>query len=319
MTRITFANSRPKRRYVVPVKYMGEMHGEVYASPEVFAFDAKDARITTLTTVHESDRVTFEWMGVKQRPEPLSDESTEKLPIFSGDFLGGNVNVGHHIFEFMTRLPLFDEIGREKRVFIWSDLPQVCRDLITLAGWAYEPVPRSQFFRSVTVTSCPVGRGPDNTPHVWPDAVWALRRMLCRPLTRQADRRVFIPRVGAAHRNILNQDELANWLSKMHGIEVVDMASMSAADQIALMQESALVVMPMGSGSPFTMFTDGKVLELSPPGINGVFGSRMWAAVCNRPWTRVDGDVEESAAKARDADYVIDLDQVSAALDSMDS
>jgi hypothetical protein len=269
-----------------------------YPSPPMFQVTVHDATITRHGHIRCREGELYQGMNHNPKEEPGTQYTVEHP---GGDFLGGETNIGHHIFEFMLRLPFID--GR--RVIVWNDLPPVAIELLTLAGFSLEPVARSTRFKQVTAWSCPVGRFSDATPFVFGQNVERLRAMIPRRKSTTPGPEIYLVR-RAKHRNILNDIELQRALMA-DGVECVWAESLSAQDQVDLMRDARLIVAPLGAGSPFTMFCDCPVVELSQPGINGEFGSKMWANVLLRPWARVVGD---PVAPGRDADYWIDVDAV---------
>jgi len=61
-------------------------------------------------------------------------------------------------------------------------------------------------------------------------------------------RRLFVSRVGATHRRLLNEDDAAEALERAAQVELVSTAGMSLADEIALFRQAELVVGGHGAG-----------------------------------------------------------------------
>ncbi len=277
-----------------------------YPSPPMFSVVAHEATVTMHTHIRSREGEIY--AGLNHNPEPEAPvEATDEHP--GGEFIGGEANViGHHIFEFLTRLPFVQ--GR--RVVLWNDLPARYLELVRLAGFEYDLAPRGARFERIRAYSTPVGRFADRRPYCYAPAIFALRDMLKQRM-RMFGRRIYCVR-NAKHRVVLNNDQVMKTLIE-RGIEPIVLEDLSMAEQLRTMQEAALLVLPIGSGAVFSMFTDGAVVEMAPLGVSGDFSTKMWAKVCQRPWVRVVGATENPA---RDANYSIDIDRLNAAIDAVE-
>jgi Glycosyltransferase 61 len=84
--------------------------------------------------------------------------------------------------------------------------------------------------------------------------------------THRMGRRLFVSRVGATHRRLLNETEAAQALGREAGVELVSTDGMSLADEIALFRSAELVVGGHGAGLTNLVFAPRgtRVVDLAP-------------------------------------------------------
>lgn len=282
-----------------------------FPSPQMFSVVAHEATITMHGHIRAREGELYRGLNHNPQPEPETPPTTTHA---GGEFIGGDRIASHQIFEFMTRLPFV----RGRTVVLWDDLPQVCYDLVSLAGFVIDKAPRAARFNRIRVISCPVGRIESGHIFCYTPALDGLRRLMGCNVNRLgatgSGRRLFCRR-RAGHRLVLNEEAVVAAL-EARGIDCLFLEDLPIAEQILQMQEASLVVMPMGGGSAFTWFVpdDCRVVELSCPGIAGDFGTRVPAVVRGRPWIRLNGAPEGSG---RDANYTVAIDDLNRALDAV--
>jgi capsular polysaccharide biosynthesis protein len=162
--------------------------------------------------------------------ERQCDEGTGPRHTRAMVLLGGEKNFGHWMFEYLTKLVVIDRaLGHLMNLAVWSDVPQTYVDFLELAGHTVTRV-EPGFFDDIWVPSAPFGRTPDKRIFAWPEAVTHLRAALNRHRGIPRGRKIYAKR-NAAKRRILNDDDVTDCLES-HGFEVVDLATMSAREQI---------------------------------------------------------------------------------------
>ena len=149
---------------------------------------------------------------------------------------------------------------------------------------------------------------------VLPSAVYALRQRLGVHKPPGIGRTgVYVVRgQSSPWRRVLNEDELIDALTA-RGFECIRPETMTVDEQLTAMANAEVVVNPFGGASAITMFApeDCRVIELSFPGVAGVFAGSMWADVLGQTYERVDGVPGEQTGKlAIDRDFTVPVEEV---------
>ena len=149
---------------------------------------------------------------------------------------------------------------------------------------------------------------------VLPSAVYALRQRLGVHKPPGIGRtRIYVERgPSSPWRRVLNEDELIAALTA-RGFECIRPETMTVGEQLTAMANAEVVVNPFGGASAMTMFApeDCRVIELSFPGVAGVFAGSMWADVLGQTYERVDGVPGEQTGKlAIDRDFTVPVEEV---------
>lgn len=220
-------------------------------------------------------------------------------------FVGGLSNFGHAIFESLTRFAvheIFDGRIDQCPYAVWKGSP-VARflDLLDVPYVELQPPCR---FAHIVVPCCPMGRDAEKQPYVIPDVIWYLRTRFWQ-FGQDGAARYYFKR-NANHRRVLNEDALIATLAK-RDFAALDLAGCPLAEQIRLISSASISIMPCGAGSPMSLFARGSFVELAPPTIDGVFGSRLFCAVLGNPYMRVNGNAQ---GKSIDADYMVPIGEV---------
>lgn len=265
--------------------------------------------------IHENGALEVDgrlsWSGlVSNNYQDFSDTSGSPKSHIEKEcaFIGGHTNFGHTVFEDLTRVAVLDLAGKSHLpVAIWKGsqikrfLELLCRDYIEV-----EPPCK---FTDVIVPSCPVGRDFKLSPYGWPDALWWIRnRFISR--SPNLGRLIYLPRLGATHRNVINEKEVAETLTA-RGFETIDIASISLSQQIELVGSAKVIVIPGGASSPIVAFTRGAVVELMPTEMGNMFGCKIFCATYGLPYARIVGTQE---GEAKDANYRVSIDELNATL-----
>jgi capsular polysaccharide biosynthesis protein len=273
--------------------------------PPVFALNVKD------TVIHPGnvfvDAPEYVRHGNYETPEIPPAESIETV----GDHcivLGGHSNFGHWLFEYLPRLAIADRLGLLGHcpVALWNGVRHKCAHFLDELNLRWFAVDSPARFKDAWVLSAPIGRRRDRTPYFWPESIHWMRQKFSHLRAPNKRRRIYAIRRGTAHRLILNDEELITAL-KYYEVEAIDLAGLSIQEQIKTVSEAELLIMPMGASGPISMFTDGAVIELSPPGIDGLFSSRIFCAVTGNWHQRIDGTPNEAGVNAS---YTVNVRQV---------
>ena len=149
---------------------------------------------------------------------------------------------------------------------------------------------------------------------VLPSAVYALRQRLgVHKPPGIARTRLYIERgQSSPWRRVLNEAELIQALTA-RGFDCIQPETMTVDEQLTAMANAEVVVNPFGGASAMTMFApeDCRVIELSFPGVAGVFAGSLWADVLGQQYERVDGVPGEQTGKlAIDRDVTVPVEDV---------
>ena len=157
-------------------------------------------------------------------------------------------------------------------------------------------------------------RDANGAVSVLPSAVYALRQRLGAHKPPGIGRTgVYVVRgQSSPWRRVLNEAELIDALAA-RGFECIRPETMTVDEQLTAMANAAVVVNPFGGASAMTMFApeDCRVIELSFPGVAGVFAGSLWADVLGQTYERVDGVPGEQTGKlAIDRDFTVPVEEV---------
>ena len=149
---------------------------------------------------------------------------------------------------------------------------------------------------------------------VLPSAVYALRQRLGVHKPPGIGRTlVYVVRgQSSPWRRVLNEETLIDALMA-RGFECIQPETMTVGEQLTAMANAEVVVNPFGGASAMTMFApeDCRVIELSFPGVAGVFAGSLWADVLGQTYERVDGVPGEQTGKlAIDRDFTVPVEEV---------
>lgn len=245
-----------------------------------------------------------------ETPERIEDE-----PVI---VIGGNPNLGHFIFEFLTRLAVLDRHGYIKPgglpLVFWPEIPAKYLDLVR------ECVPNEvrhgspALFRYAFIPSCPVGRLNTESIYLWPDCTHWLRHRLRR---RFGKRRVYAYR-DSLKRKCLNAEEVKDAVLSS-GFELLDLAQFPLIEQAQIVSESEFFITDPGAGASLSMFVDGNsaILEFGNRILKGVFGCRVFVENHGNAYIRLDGE-PTGPIRTIDADYTLNVLQVKRAIEVLE-
>jgi hypothetical protein len=280
-------------------------------SPDVFMLSLSGVSLyKTMNIVRDGHSINKEFMLLRN-PASTNYTVTSIYDSEQPTFFGGDRNFGHWCFEWLPRLSIIDNFATKDNVclHVWDDIPDRYLEFLDILGYKYRKIQPGIYYEyDVNIPSSPVGRYR-NVPYVHKTSIKRLVDMCTAAIKRDTSRtRLYVPRVGG-HRLVLNDDAVQATLVSA-GYEVVELDKYPVIDQIRIMAHAESVVIPSGAGSPITMFTPGKVLEFAPPGLDGIFGARIWAIAKGTPYKRITGLVQGVPDNPRDASYTVDIEEL---------
>lgn len=235
-----------------------------YTAPEIHFSQAQPLLVTgdKFTIVAERSGLVpgstylfneYEWRG-------LFEPARTILPMPEGPVLvAGNAawrNYSHWLFQCMSPLLLADRVGLEMLHAIVPPLNGIKRDLLLHAGWSPDrytelpagtaALPRQGIYSNLTGGDFPY------FPH--PAIVEPFEALAAQvPRSSFAGQRVFLSRTDARKRIMTNEAELVACLER-EGYAIAVPGALSAAEQMALFRDAALVVGQHGAGFTNLLF-----------------------------------------------------------------
>jgi len=327
------------------------------ATPYVYCGMAQDVNIFSTTFIHTSaDEYVFHGQssqnspkraGFKQTAEAFIELRRESLfqsyideeCIFFGG-LWGDVesptrivparNFGHFIFEFLTRMPIFEMLGLTQRLplAVYEEVPEAWLGFIELAGGSRDrmirvPAVRAQAYRKVWVASSTTYRDHAETYRFWGAGLHWLRFKVLHAIggpKLAARRRIFIGRDGAPTRRLINEPDVVALLAR-YGIEQVSMSALSAREQVETVSGAELIVAVLGAGTLLSYFAPEHCAHiiLAPRGVGaGLWGGAGAATFFRQPYERLECDPVAGGSDSRLniyghdelADFKVDLTEL---------
>ena len=319
-------------------------------SPQVYVGNVRNVHVFGHTYLRHGDTFIVDGQGFALDPDrngfdeyaAISD-NRPKVPYAIPDeciFIGGAwhdpdpshgvPNFGHFMWEYASRLAIFDRAGLlHLPAIIYQSVPERWLDFLRLAGvdnFIYTDPASPPNYANVWVTSCPFQRDVDNQYMAWGPAVHWLRNRLTRGVDIRRRRRVYIGRGTSKWRHIINETEVVEFLAS-RGFEVVDPAAQTAATQVATMAEADVVIMAQGAGNIMSQFCPehARVIILAPEGAGGMWGGMAHAIVLRQSYSWLfgrriprDDGMKRMNRYGMDemADFVIDVADLRAAVDA---
>ena len=159
------------------------------------------------------------------------------------------------------------------------------------------------------MVSTPLGHSEHATTA--PDIAKKMRAVFVEKLGSQANerkRRVFISRVNARYRRLLNENELTPELKGL-GFEVVRPEELTFAEQVRIFSECAIVLAQHGSGLTNIFFAPAgcRVLEIHGPDVTR-FHYWIMACTLGHSYDCFVGQAVEASANCTEPDFKVDPD-----------
>lgn len=267
-----------------------------------------------------------------------SQDNTLTLEIEEGPYideecvlLWGKENFGHWLFEYLPRIAIAHHAPDllRRRFLVREDMPKRYLDFLPYFGITKEQlifakpsarvrrlwIPSSVFYR---------GQFSDLNMYLWPPAIHYLRSrvlgdkgMFESPLKEQK-KCVYLSRAEAGYRRVANEAPLCEMLAG-YNFERYLMTEYSIEQQINIVADADIVLIPEGGGSPITMFAplNTVVIETSVPNFGGQWASQTWAHILGQRFHRIDGEPvkTEGGTESYDVDYVLPIGQVAESIE----
>ena len=250
------------------------------------------------------------------RQEPGAWPRIQEECCYIGGSMAEVANFGHFVFEYLSRLVAFDMVGALRcPVVVHDSIPLPWLSFIELYGVKrIIRVPRlpASRYDSVWVAACPhYNDGAGKGYALWDDGVLAMHHVLRQNAVVGTDgpKRIFMGRGRAAHRRLLNEDEVWRDLESA-GFVYPDFTGLSAAEQVRLVGSAEIIVTVGGAGSVITQWAPKNciIIEILQKRFAGVFGSRGFAVVLGQSFCRVPAaDVGEVGMNT---DMLVDVEAV---------
>ena len=251
--------------------------------------------------------------------------------------IGGSQNFGHFVFESLLKLAVLHWCPRIQAlpIAVHDALPARFLEFLDILGFSADrririPFDRPSRFKHAWVVPHPMRTKTSHSDFgVLPEALHALR-LACAGLQRLASlqrSRLYLDRSDARWRRLANETEILPILGQF-GVTGVEMSALPARDQISLVSSAEIIVLQLGAGGAITAFAppDCVVIELSPRHVQAMWRPPLFASILGQIIYRIVGrraSPEDAAAFGlkladrimdADADYLIETDQLAAAL-----
>lgn len=198
--------------------------------------------------------------------------------------IGGSDNFGHWIVEHVFRLTMLELHPHLKKLklLISSDTPKRFLGFLSLLGFKEDQFCLIDYSDVVTVSrlwvpSVPyyMGHYADKKMYISLDVVHRLRYALLQEralfLTQHSGKktRIYVSRKNAKWRRLVNEDAVIDVL-KQHGFQTVYMEELSPQEQIDLVSQVEILVMPIGGSSMISIFApkDAIIIEFTYQGFH---------------------------------------------------
>lgn len=337
-----FETARPVApRTVVGYSARGS-YGWPLGSPHVYCGNVRNVQFAGHSYIRQGATYVVDGQSFALDPERNGFEAyaqqlaQEPAHTFPGEhlFIGGSLydpdpshgwpNFGHFMFEYVSRLAIFDRYDLlDRPAFVYQTIPDRWMDFLRLAGvgrFTLIDPERPPRYENTWTTSCPMQRAPGNHYYIWPPAVHWLRNRLIRGVDTRKRRRVYLGRGNAKWRHIANEAEV---LAALPGFDIMNPAALTAAEQVKWMAEAEVVVCATGAGTIITQFCpeDCKIVVFRPQGSGGMWGGWGHAMILGQNYTMIDGPTVSNGSGRLNksgvdetADYVVPIEQLQRAL-----
>lgn len=217
-------------------------------------------------------------------------------------FIGGSNNIGHYIFEYLSRLYLFNFTPSIKSLtpIVYDDVPDRFLKLLSFFGIdlnKIKKIPRSQRvrFKKIWISSCPFRRDANKNLLCNQEAVSFLRTTV-RPhgVTGHfgPPNRLFFSRSNAKSKRLINESEITSFL-KIYNFQIIDPADYSIEEQLRMISNAEIIWAPLGAATSFTLFAprDCINIEMSAPSVFGAYNSILSSRLIGQVYHRMVGEI----------------------------
>jgi capsular polysaccharide biosynthesis protein len=225
-------------------------------------------------------------------------------------------NYNHWMWDELPRLfSALPHLPADVRFVVADDMSDFQRDSLRALGVAPERCLAQSAFNETRVErlwfATPLGHSEHATTA--PDIAKKMRAVFVEKLGSQANerkRRVFISRVNARHRRLLNENELTPELKGL-GFEVVRPEELTFAEQVRIFSECAIVLAQHGSGLTNIFFAPAgcRVLEIHGPDVTR-FHYWIMACTLGHSYDCFVGQAVDVSANSTEPDFKVDLKKI---------
>ncbi|PAX59722.1 glycosyltransferase family 61 protein [Brunnivagina elsteri] len=218
------------------------------------------SRVYVPTTEHPIFR------KLKLRPSTYIDRTVCILPVLSGDH-----NYFHWMFEVLPRIHLLEKSGfniQEIDHFFLNE----CRysfhhETLAALGIPLKKIIEHNKISHIKAKQIVLPSLAGDTPSMAPWVCNFLRdKFLNGTTNKKSLKRIYINRIDAKYRKILNEAQIIDFLSKF-GFESLTLALMSVAEQAEIFSSADVIVAPHGAGLANIVFCkpETKVVDIFMP------------------------------------------------------
>ena len=238
---------------------------------------------------------------------------------FLGGYSGDVKFFGHFIFEFLYRLVAFDMCGllANLPVFVHEGIPDAWLSFIELYGVPKErilkvPHTPASFYRNVWMAPCANLVLESKAYAFWDDGIHGMRKRLIANAVKdgaQGPKRVYLGRRNVAHRHVLNDSAVWEYLQNF-GFEYPEFPGLSAAEQIQMIHSAEVIVAVGGSASVITHFAPANciIMDVQPTFVAGGLGSLGFSVVIGQTYMRLPGIIPPENTKPDvNSDFSVDM------------
>lgn len=245
---------------------------------------------------------------------------------FDPDPNHGVPNFGHFIFEFLSRLAIFDlySLSPTLPVVVYDNVPDRWLGFLELAGIDANRIvrvsaERPPAFRRVWVSSACHYRDQRNMLRYWDAGLHWMRTKILKSIggpNLSTRRRVYLGRRDAKWRKVANEPEVIKLLSE-YGFESISMADLTASEQVKAVSGAEIIVTAAGASGIMSLFAPEycTIFFMAPHGVAvGVWGGLGPAVCLKQIFERIDCQAVSSEHSRMNnaninevADFTVDL------------
>jgi capsular polysaccharide biosynthesis protein len=249
--------------------------------------------------------IEFNTLRQKSKPTRLAGSYLTLISRHSASYY-------HWFTECLTRLAIADSLPASP-ILLQDDLRDWQRESLAMLGVEEDrlvQLPRGCYevdqlyfpsFPAYATFTTDWSFSPADWPLLW------LREKFCGNRSAVKDKQLYVSRQGAAHRRVINEDEVMRTLER-EGFLIVDANPLSLAEKIALFRDAATIVSAHSAGLTHILFAPAGAIvveALDPFHLMGGLYYQMAAALGQDYWYLFAENQAWKSAQPRD-DFQID-------------